>query len=404
MKESRPSILYLASHCPGGSVYGAQLRVLNIGRLLRRLGTVEVLLVADNPVEESAIKKAREEFGQIQILPAPEAKLGGWVNRLRHELDPSFLGTYPAAMSAQDRDSLRRRAAQADLVWVHSIRTANITGVLRWPKSVLDIDDLPSLHYGSEVEAPDGPWRRLLDRRMAWIWRRREDYLHRRFDVLTVCSQLDKTRLGHSERVHVIRNGFEAVSECSRGTVCAPASQPRLGFIGTFNWEPNVQGVDWFVRSVWPVVLAAFPKAQLRLVGAGSERFDDKTRQVVGLGYLADADAEMSSWQAFLVPLQVGAGTRVKIAEGFAKRIPVVSTSVGAYGYEVTNGIEMLLADSPADFGEACVRLLREPELRTRLTERAHRRFLKEWTWDAQFPAVEAAVRQCLEISKANLG
>ncbi len=81
-----------------------------------------------------------------------------------------------------------------------------------------------------------------------------------------------------------------------------------------------------------------------------------------------------------IVPIKFGGGTRVKIAEGFARKCPVVSATIGAFGYGVRNGDELLLADRADDFASACVRLLRNPQLGEALSEKAHRLFLQQWT------------------------
>jgi glycosyltransferase involved in cell wall biosynthesis len=79
----------------------------------------------------------------------------------------------------------------------------------------------------------------------------------------------------------------------------------------------------------------------------------------------------MAKWTAMIVPIRFGGGTRMKIAEAFARRIPVVSTRFGAFGYEVVHDREVLLADTPAEFATACVRLFREAGLAERLTASA---------------------------------
>ena len=62
-----------------------------------------------------------------------------------------------------------------------------------------------------------------------------------------------------------------------------------------------------------------------------------------------------------IVPIKVGAGTRVKVAEGFARKCPIVATTIGAFGYDVNNGEEILLADRADDFASACLVLLSNP-------------------------------------------
>jgi hypothetical protein len=97
-----------------------------------------------------------------------------------------------------------------------------------------------------------------------------------------------------------------------------------------------------------------------------------------------------------VVPLRVGAGTRIKIAHGFSQKCPVVSTTLGAYGYGAVDGEEMRIADSAEAFSAACVQAIREPEKTAQMADRAWRQFLDKWTWEAIRPQVWAAAEDCL--------
>jgi len=393
-------ILYVVSHSPGGTEYGTQLRVQNIGRLLQKLGDVELLFLKEDSIKSGGLKEAEAQFGKIQVIRARDRRRSGPLNRFRHELDPSFLGTHPSEISDQDRTILMDRVAQADLVWVHTIRTANVAGIERWPRSVLDIDDLPSAHYRLATPGPNVV-RNLLDRRMTTVWRRRERYLRNRFDILSVCSSLDKAELGNHDYIHVVRNGFELNGETRERKRVDPGKPPlRLGFIGTFNWKPNEDGIRWFIQSVWGRIKQEVPQAELRLVGSGSEQgFAELGPDIHGLGFIPNPDSEIQSWSGLVVPIQVGAGTRIKISEGFAREVPIVSTSIGAYGYDVVHESDLLLADNPEDFAASCARLLTDKDLAARLVGNARKRYLSEWTWEAQMPSVRAAVEHCLQRS-----
>ena len=100
-----------------------------------------------------------------------------------------------------------------------------------------------------------------------------------------------------------------------------------------------------------------------------------------------------------IVPIRFGAGTRVKIADAFSRKCPVVSTRFGAVGYEVDDGKELFLADDPADFAAACIRLLKNPEMAKSMAERAYIKFLEKWTWEAISPKVLDAAEDCLRIN-----
>jgi glycosyltransferase involved in cell wall biosynthesis len=105
-----------------------------------------------------------------------------------------------------------------------------------------------------------------------------------------------------------------------------------------------------------------------------------------------------------IVPIKMGSGTRVKLVDGLARGCPVVATTMGAFGYDVKHEEEILLADRADDFAAACTRLLRNPELGTAISERAHTRFLERWTWDSFEHTVGEVVQECLAGSRQPRG
>ena len=164
--------------------------------------------------------------------------------------------------------------------------------------------------------------------------------------------------------VHVIPNIHELPS--------GPRSEspyPSLLFIGTFSHEPNVDGVLWFAREVWPVVLASNPDARLRIVGgnppASVAALAGKGIEI--LGYVPDTlPYLMESWVS-VAPLRFGAGMKGKVGEAMAAGLPVVATRFGAEGFGLTPGEHLLVADEPAAFGAAIDTLLRDHMARARL-------------------------------------
>jgi glycosyltransferase involved in cell wall biosynthesis len=127
-----------------------------------------------------------------------------------------------------------------------------------------------------------------------------------------------------------------------------------------------------------------------------------KGADIDGLGWLDDADQEMATWSAMAVPVHFGAGTRGKIAHAFAAKCPVISTALGAYGYEVQDGNEIFVADSADAFADACIRTIREPEAAAAMAQRAWQQFLNKWTWDAIRPHVWAAAEDVLRNSPSH--
>jgi glycosyltransferase involved in cell wall biosynthesis len=218
---------------------------------------------------------------------------------------------------------------------------------------------------------------------------------------LAVCSEGDRDYLrdmGAAAPVHVIPNAF---AKPSSEPVRCPAVPPRVGFIGLLEHFPNRDGIHWFANKCWPKIKQEFPNARLRLVGIGSDgpqKHDGA--DVDGLGWLADPTSEISTWSVMVVPIRIGGGTRVKVAEAFARKCPIVSTPLGAYGYEGRDGHNMYLGDCPESFADKCILALREPERAAEMADRAWREFLDKWTWDAIRPGVWAAVEDCLRVKR----
>jgi hypothetical protein len=210
-KHSWPKILFVTSHWPLAAAYGAQQRVLNIAALLSRFGDVSFVIVPTEVEDEETVRLTKREFEVCRVMdpsPVVSDKSFRLIQRLRHELDPTYLETDPYVVSETDRGLLKELMQHHDLVWIHTIRTANRFRIYRWPRSVLDVDDLPSRTHRSVAQSGGSPASRLINLRRAWIWRRRERTFQERFDVLTVCSENDRRYLGMEERIHVVPNGF----------------------------------------------------------------------------------------------------------------------------------------------------------------------------------------------------
>jgi polysaccharide biosynthesis protein PslH len=400
-----PRILFVTSHWPLAPAYGAQQRVLNLARLLSKFANLSFVVVPTEVEDEETARRTSEQFNVCKVIRprkvTPDKLLYRLPERLRHEFDPKYLDTDPYEISASDRSSLNDLICRHDLVWIHTIRTANWFRIYRWPHSVLDVDDRQSQTHQSVAESCRNPLMRLLNRRRAWIWRRRETTFRERFDALTVCSEQDRRYFGGGEQVHVIPNGACPFLARPRRI----SDPPRIGFIGNCEFMPNEHGLKWFIREVWPAIKPKFPNVQLRLVGRASDGHVVKMGQdIKGLGWVADPADEISTWSAMIVPVRIGGGTRVKLAEGFARKCPVVATSIGAFGYEVQNGRELLLADSAEDFALNCTRLLGDQTLAETIAANAHKIFLQRWTWDSFEGRVRAAVQKCLERSAAQVG
>jgi polysaccharide biosynthesis protein PslH len=137
---------------------------------------------------------------------------------------------------------------------------------------------------------------------------------------------------------------------------------PSLFSIGSMNWQPNIEGIGWFLEKVWPQVHEQFPVLKFYLAGRHMPEWIARKEypNVVVVGEVADSLQFMHSKAIMVVPLLSGSGIRIKIIEGMAAGRAIISTSIGAEGIDCTDGKNILLADTTADFTAAIARLATE--------------------------------------------
>lgn len=390
-------ILYITPCWPHEDSFGGQLRALHIGRALQRIGKVTLAVVSSDVAQPEAVKKTEAEFGVHSTVRIESLPNRGVVSRLRWAFDPRFLNVHGCTASKADMQPLLKCLDEFDLVWMLNSRIPNILNRWNWGRSVLDVDDIPSTYQRTvcrngvtfQQKLKAGITMRLLQRReRAW---------KERFTVLSVCSEADRSYLGGGRKIHVIPNGFEKPANAVLRQVANP---PRIGFIGLYSYPPNLDGMKWFVRECWPLLKLKIPDLRLRVVGKDSDgSMKPLGEGVDALGFVPDSASEIATWSAMIVPVLHGAGTRVKIADAFSRKCPVVSTKLGAFGYDVRSGRELLIADTAIDFANACALLLQDRASAIVMAERAFEAFTRKWTWDAIAPRIWTAAEDALQAS-----
>jgi glycosyltransferase involved in cell wall biosynthesis len=231
-------------------------------------------------------------------------------------------------------------------------------------------------------------WRRL---------RRYEAQVCRRADRVLAVSEADAAALQELVSgldVAVVPNGID--SRAYQIGKRPPSWMPKgaLVFTGTMDFRPNVDAVLWFVREVLPLVRAEVPETHFFVVGQHPHRRLDVLRRdsaVTLTGWVEDVRPYIGGASVYVAPLRMGGGTRLKLLEAMAMGRAIVTTRLGAEGYPVTHGRELLLADEPADFAAAVVVLLRAPERRAELGQAARAFVERRYDWRVIIPQVEAA-------------
>jgi glycosyltransferase involved in cell wall biosynthesis len=128
-----------------------------------------------------------------------------------------------------------------------------------------------------------------------------------------------------------------------------------LSFIGSLDWMPNLEGLDWFLDQVWPLLLREFPNLTFHIAGRNTPArlLRLQTTGVTVHGEVPSSADFLNQHAITVAPLLSGGGMRAKILEGMALGRTVLSTTVGMEGIEARHGHEALLADTPEQMLEA---------------------------------------------------
>ena len=150
-------------------------------------------------------------------------------------------------------------------------------------------------------------------------------------------------------------------------------SELALFHLGAMDWSPNVEGIQWFLDSIWPAIHSKFPDLKLYLAGRNmpSELFDRHDPNVIFLGDVSDGRSFVRSKKIMIVPLLSAGGIRVKIIEGMALGKLVISTSLGADGLNCKDGEHLMLADRKEQWLDSLEKLLGDATLRDRMSQNA---------------------------------
>jgi glycosyltransferase involved in cell wall biosynthesis len=210
----------------------------------------------------------------------------------------------------------------------------------------------------------------LVLRRQAAAISRLETRTVQNADAVLSCSELDAgtLRRAGARDVVLVPNGVELRSPL-------PSREPRdrVAFVGSYDWRPNVDAAVVLAREIWPKVRQACPGLRLALIGRKppplvSELAAD---DIEVTGRVDDVAPWLARSFATAMPLRAGSGTRLKVLEAAAARVPIVATRLASEGLPFLDGTHLLHAETAGEFVEALVRLRREPGLSGRLTEAA---------------------------------
>lgn len=383
----KPTLLFLSPTAPMPSGNGLAMRAYAVLRALSRKYAVHLLTLNHPSADPDARSALAALCEQAAFVP-----IGLWSRR--NETIRGIVARWPGTYRLLFREPYEwRQVSRAGIAFPFALRSYDVVHVFRcymipildrlaaeisWRRSQLDVDDIESrtrrgLAAMHRMNGAAGPMLRQEVEAMQYE-RIEKERLHR-FDRVFAASPADRNLLREQ--------GLHPAPEILPNVVEAETPQPaprhaglRLLFVGSLGYAPNADAVKYFCRDILPEIRKrATEPVAFDIVGGGlpAAAAADMAR-IPGVrlhGWVEDLRRFYGDASVVVTPLRAGGGTRIKILEAFAHGRPVVSTREGMAGIEAVDGVHALLADTPAAFAEACLRLHASDALSARLTAEA---------------------------------
>jgi len=356
-------VLLLTQVLPYPPDSGPKIKTLNVIKYLAQQH--EVTLVSFVRGDQTAdVQHLRAYCRSIHTVPMVRNPLrDGWA------LIRSLFSGQPWMMLRDDvkemHQLIHRLAAETsfDVVHADQLNMGQYAFPLSGPRKVLDTHNALWLLYKRLWQTMGaGPKKWLLGR--DWrLLKRYEAWICQIFDHVMAVSEEDQAALQEAAgRPLDITTIPIAVDTDELRPINRPPDADHILYMGTMYWPPNIDGVFWFIREVFPLLRSQRPNLIFDVVGARPpQELVELSKPETGInvtGYVKDTAPYLEKAGVMIVPLRAGGGMRVKILEALAFSLPVVSTTLGCEGIALEHGRHILLADTPEEFAQAILHLL----------------------------------------------
>jgi polysaccharide biosynthesis protein PslH len=372
---------------------GGKLRTWHVMRHLA--ARHDITYVSFEDASQTAADRAgmREVCSRLETVPRTDAAKGTWrfyADAAGYVVDavPYAVAKYRSAAYRAKVETLLARE-RFDLVVCDFLPPAvNLPERLPCP-SIVFTHNVEAEIWRRHVEQATNP---IAKRLLAQQWRRMlrfESAALARFELVLAVSDADaRTFAGLypdslAAPAHVVQTGVE--TDYFTPVAAAP-ERTHMVFTGSMDWLPNEDGMTYFCREILPKIRQAEPDATLSIIGRSPTPAVRRLAEIPGVdvtGRVDDVRPHIARGAVYVVPLRIGGGTRLKIFEAMSMAKAVVSTSIGAEGLPVTNGRHLDIADEPARFAQAVVRLMRDADTRRALEAAARTLVVEKYDWSA---------------------
>lgn len=377
-------ILMLTPYLPFPLHSGGQIRSYNLLKNLSKKHQVTLFSFIRSSTEKKYIKELKKHCHKVKVFKRRKA----WDPR---NIILSALTPYPFLVSIYLSSSVKKAVAKELNSQTYDLIHAETFYVMpNLPNSV----SLPTLLVEQTIEYL--VYQRFIENSKLFFlkpllyfdvfkikfW---EKHYWQKATRLVAMSVSDKNMMSKSvkhKKVDVVANGVD-VEHFNKVKPQKPTI-PTILFVGNFKWLPNKDAAKFLVTKIWPKIKEKLPQAKLWIVGR------NPTPDIINLsqrgsinitGDIDDIRTAFSRSHLMLAPIRNGRGTKYKVLEAMASRVPVVTTRLGIEGIKAKDSV--IVAESADNLASNTIKVLTNPKFAESMAKEAQAIVYQSYNWQS---------------------
>ncbi|MCH1401637.1 MAG: glycosyltransferase family 4 protein [Schleiferiaceae bacterium] len=334
-------------------------------------------------VEESVVHQSNVTFEAFawNTSPKPSTALGNLATSLPYHVSRFFIPTLLKRLNAFDTNSFHTVILEGAFMGMYVSEAKRIG-----QQTILRAHNVEHEIWQRLAENEKNPLKRWYLKLQSRRLQRFESQLSQSVDQIWCISEKDQ-------------EWFESLTPAASFIPTAVLPKPgpsniqplRCHHLGALDWAPSIQGLQWFMTEIWPQVLNRVPQAEFHIAGNNPPKNFQfpKDQNIFFHGRVEDATVFTHDYGISIIPLLAGSGMRIKILENCAAAVPSISTAIGAEGIYTKDSTEAIIVESVAEFVEALVELVQQPERALALGQKAQEDILNRFGMQPTLQRIE---------------
>lgn len=391
-------ILFITIHLPfppnkGASVFNTY-KIIEYLKPLHQLKIVSLLKGDDASYAEAFLQDLSIDEYDFEPLEVPRSAM----NMLKSYVDNTSLNVY-----RNKSKGLRKRisdiAGQFDIIFVDHYEAFQYVPENYQGKVILRIHNAEHQMWERYASLQQNVMKKIVLALEAKRIKRLEQKYAQRADVvlgplednkhiepnagIRKAKFIDFTFLGDEEQLHLPVPQFTRLENA-------------IIYVGTLTWEPNIDGLIWFITNCWQLIQRDVPEVKLYIIGKNPDKrlvdLANKYSNIELTGFVENLEEYFTRCKVNIVPLRFGSGVKVKLINGLYRGIPIVTTPIGIESTLVEHNVHALITDDSYEYANYVTKLFIDSSLWNKLSQKARTLAAESYTWESFYRKLDNVI------------